>query len=194
MRIGKWSALAAASTAVLSFASSARAEPQEGLSVGRPSVAVAAAGQKPDGSALAQARDLIARARVLDEVAASEEKLAVELAKKVAAQRSEVKRLRHAATFRPEKDALTDRADAIEAELLVNELDIEEQKHAAAEHHRSARELREHAVDVVRGRVAYVVHRHRDPLLPMYIPADWECSPPYTLQPDGRRLYKHECL
>jgi hypothetical protein len=136
-----------------------------------------------DESPVAKARDLMARAKFLDEVATSEERAAVDLAAKLAPLRATAKAARDRAdkATAADKIALEAKAEELETDLTVTEAEAAEKKKAAADNRRVARELRARAVKMVKETPA-----ERDDAS--------SCEPPFRFTPDGRKIYRLECL
>jgi hypothetical protein len=136
-----------------------------------------------DESAVSKARDLMARAKFLDEVATSDERAAVELAAKLVPLRSAAKTARDKAekATTAEKVPLEAKAEELETDVTVTEAEATEKKKAAADNRRVARELRARAVKMVKE-----------------TPPDRDeassCDPPFRFTPDGRKIYRLECL
>ncbi len=157
----------------------------------RPPMTTAAATPAPSASEtdapIGRARELLARARLLDEAAASDEKLAGDLARALPALRLAAKAARDRAArsdaTRADHDAIVARAEELEAEVAVDEVDVAVKRHAAAENRRSARELRLLAVRIV-----------KEPPAIAETVATTPCDPPYRFTNDGRKIYRVECF
>lgn len=125
----------------------------------------------------------MARAKFLDEVATSEERAAVELAAKLGPLETAAKAARGKAekAAAADKDTLEAKAEELETDVTVTEAEATEKKRAAADNRRVARDLRARAVKMVKE-----------------TPADREdatyCDPPFRFTPDGRKIYRLECL
>lgn len=115
-----------------------------------------------DPSPVAQARDLLARAEVLDQAAAAEDADAKRVDLRLASLRTAEKAARDPAS-----------AERLAAEIAVTEAEAAERRRAAEADRRAARELRARAVMTVR---------------------EEPCDPPYRFTPDGRKIYRLECL
>lgn len=179
--------------AVLAFASYAHADekcptPPRAPAVtwgATPSGTGAATSPAPvvDESPVAKARDLMARAKFLDEVATTEEKAAVDLAAKLPALRAAAKAARDKAdkATTADKETLVAKAEELETDVTVTEAEANEKKKAAADNRKVARDLRARAVKMVKE-----------------TPAEREeassCDPPFRFTADGRKIYRLECL
>ena len=166
----------------------APAKPPRAVPATAPAPAPAATQALPpaDEAVVGRARDLLARARVLDETAANDERFVVDLGKALPALRVAAKAVRERAgraeaAARPEAEALTARAEELEAELAVDEVEVAVRRHAAESTRRLARELRALAVRVI-----------KEP--PSTADAAATCDPPYRYTADGRKLYRVECF
>ncbi len=153
-----------------------------------PQATLPAPALSPDDAGVGRARELLARARMLDESATNDEKLASDLTKAIPALRSAAKAARERvsrpeAQNRPDHEALVARAEELEAELAIDEVDVAVKKHAAAENRRLARELRALAVRVVKEPAALAEADAQNP-----------CDPPYRYTADGRKIYRVECF
>jgi hypothetical protein len=135
-------------------------------------------------SPVTRARDMLTRARFLDEAAAVDEKAATELAGKLAAMRIAAKSARVAAdrASPDERELLGARADDLETDLVVSEAEVTFKRKTAADNRRVARELRLRAVKLV-----------RDPPPAEEVNASI-CDPPFHYTADGRKVYRLECL
>jgi hypothetical protein len=142
-----------------------------------------AAAHPRDESPVARARDLLARAKLLDEAATADDKSAAELALRLPTLRASAKTARDRAdrAAGDDREVLVSRAEDLEADLAVSEAEAAAKKRSAIENRRIARDLRANAVRIVRegpeGRTS-------DPL----------CDPPYRFTADGRKIYRVECL
>jgi hypothetical protein len=136
-----------------------------------------------DESPVSKARDLMARAKFLDEAATSDERAAVEVAAKVGPLRAAAKSARDKAekATAADKVALEAKAEQLETDVTVTDAEATEKKNSAADNRRVARELRARAVKMVKE-----------------TPAEREqassCDPPFRYTPDGRKIYRLECL
>lgn len=131
-----------------------------------------------------RARQLLTRARLLDETATADEKAATELVAKLAPLRTAAKAARdHAEKASVEdKEALGARADDLETDVIVSEAEVTFKRKTAANNRRYARELRARAVMLAT----------EAPLAEE--PAALACDPPFRFTPDGRKIYRIECL
>lgn len=137
-----------------------------------------------DESPVARARDLLARARLLDEAATSDERAAVEIAARLPALRASAKAARDRAdrAIGDDREALVSRAEDLEADLAVSEAETTAKRRSAVDNRRVARELRARAVRIVRE-------------APVDPPSTGTpCDPPYRFSADGRKIYRVECL
>lgn len=138
-----------------------------------------------DESPVARARDLLARARLLDEAALGDEKSAVEIAARLPALRATAKTARDKAdrASGEDRETLVSRAEDLEADVAISEAETTAKKRAAVDNRRMARELRARAVRLVRE-------------APVESPANAgsPCDPPYRYTADGRKIYRVECL
>lgn len=170
----------------------ARAEVPCPPSSGPSAVRAAPAAEPAVESPVARARELLGRAKLLDEEALVDERVAADLDKRLPGLRDAAKAARAASErARPEaKDAALARAETLEADLAVSEIEVGARRRSAGENRRVARELRERAVRVARGEPPKVEPARP----PLYLPAASDCAPPYAFTPDGRKVYKLECL
>lgn len=148
--------------------------------------ALTATAPPPEEALVGRARDLLTRARVLEETASSDERLVTDLTKALPALRLAAKAARERATRaesagRPDAEVLVIRAEELEAELAVGEVEVVVRRHAAESTRRLARELRALAVRSVKDPTPSA-----EPTLP--------CDPPYRYTADGRKLYRVECF
>ncbi len=155
-----------------------------GASTASTSLSTTSRSTTSDESPVAHARDLLARARLLDEAATSDEKTANELATRIPALRASAKAARDRAdrAAGDDREALVSRAEDLEADLAVSEAEASAKRRSAVENRRVARELRARAVRTVR-------EAPIDPPAPTA-----SCDPPYRFTADGRRIYRIECL
>ena len=135
-------------------------------------------------SPVTRAREMLTRARFLDEAATVDEKAAVDLASRLGPLRASAKSAReHADKATPdERDLLGARADDLETDVIVSEAEISFKRRTAADNRRVARELRLRAVKLVREAPA-----GEDPMAT-------SCEPPFRFTADGRKIYRVECL
>lgn len=133
-------------------------------------------------SIVSRAREMLNRARFLDEAATNDEKAAVDLAARLPGIRVAAKAARDRAdrATGADKEALVSKAEDLEAEIAVSEAELAMKKRAAAEDRRVARDLRVRAVRLVR-------EAPDDSTVGV-------CDPPYRFTADGRKIYRVECL
>jgi hypothetical protein len=131
-----------------------------------------------------RAREMLTRARFLDEAATVDEKSATELATRIGALRASAKTARERAEkAAPEdRELLGARAEDLETDVIVSEAEIAWKRRTAADNRRVARELRVRAVKLVRETPA-----SEDPTANA-------CDPPFRFTADGRKIYRVECL
>ncbi len=131
-----------------------------------------------------RARDMLTRARFLDEAATVDEKAALDLANHLGALRASAKVARERAekATPEERELLGARAEDLETDVIVSEAEITFKRRTAAENRRVARELRMRAVKLVR----------EAPALEDSIANS--CDPPFRFTNDGRKIYRVECL
>jgi len=137
-----------------------------------------------DDSPVARARELLARAKLLDEVASMGEKSATELGVRLPALRATAKAARDRADHAAgnDREVLVARAEDLEADVAVSEAEVAAKRAYAAENRKLARDLRAQAVKVVREAPVDAVAARSD------------CDPPYRFTADGRKLYRIDCL
>jgi len=135
-------------------------------------------------SPVTRAREMLTRARFLDEAATVDERASVELAGRLGSLRASAKVARERAdkASPDERELLGARADDLETDVIVSEAEITFKRRTAAENRRVARELRLRAVKLVREAPAF-----EDP-------AASSCDPPFRFTADGRKIYRVECL
>ena len=133
---------------------------------------------------VARARQLLTRARLLDDAALADEKAAADLVAKLPPLRiaAKVARDRADRATSEDKEALGARADDLETDVIVSEAEVTFKRKIAANNRRYARELRARAV-----------------MLATEAPLAEEatastCDPPFRFTPDGRKIYRIECL
>lgn len=133
---------------------------------------------------VAHARELLERARFLDEAATADERASAELDARLPALRASAATARERADRAPEgdRDVLAARAEDLEADVVVSEVEVISRRRSAAESRRVARELRARAVKLA-----------REAPLDAKI-ATYACDPPYRFSPDGRKVYRIECF
>lgn len=131
-----------------------------------------------------RARELLTRSRYLDDAANLDEKAATELAAKLASMRTAAKTARERAERATveDKEALGARADDLETDVVVSEAEVNFKRKTAADNRRVARDLRVRAVKLVRE--APTAEE----------PTVLACDPPFRFTPDGRKIYRIECL
>lgn len=136
-----------------------------------------------DESPVSKARDLMARAKFLDDVATADERASTDLAAKLTPLRATAKAARDKAekATAADKIALDAKAEDLETDVTVTEAEAAERKKSAADNRRVARELRARAVKIVKEPPA-----ERDDAM--------SCDPPFRFTPDGRKIYRLECL
>jgi len=136
-----------------------------------------------DESPVSKARDLMARAKFLDDAATSDERSATELTAKLPALRAAAKAARDKAdkATAADKEPLEAKAEELETDVTVSEAEQAEKKRTAADNRRVARELRARAVKVVKETPA-----EREDAM--------SCDPPFRFTADGRKIYRLECL
>jgi hypothetical protein len=135
-------------------------------------------------SPVTRAREMLTRARFLDDAATTDEKNAAELASRLGSLRTAAKAAREKAEHATpeERELLGARADDLETDAIVSEAEVSFKRRTAADNRRVARELRLRAVKLVRE-----------------APADEAatanaCDPPFHFTADGRKVYRVECL
>jgi hypothetical protein len=129
------------------------------------------------------ARQLVTLARSLDDAANVDEKAATELTAKLPSMRAAAKTARERADRASveDKEALGARADDLETDVVVSEAEITFKRTTAADNRRVARGLRRRAVKLVRE-------------TPPTEEPTATCEPPFRYTPDGRKIYRIECL
>jgi hypothetical protein len=135
-------------------------------------------------SPITRARDMLTRARFLDEAAVLDEKAASELAGKLNAMRAAAKAARITAdrATGDEKELLGARAEDLETDVVVSEAEVTFKRKTAVDNRRVARELRMRAVKLVRDAPATEDANAN------------ACDPPFHYTADGRKIYRLECL
>jgi hypothetical protein len=143
-------------------------------------------------SPIARARDLLAHAKILDDAATSDERVAAELERKLGVMRegARLARIQVDRAKPVDRDAALARAETLEADLVVSEIEIASRRRAASDNRKSALDLRERAVRAAKGEP----QREAPRTPPLYLPTQAECTPPFVYAPDGRKIYKLECL
>ena len=116
----------------------------------------AAAQDTYSASPVALARELLVRARRLDESATVDEKVAATLAAELPGKRSAAKLARDAAekAGTDQKAAADARAEDLETDVIVSEAEITARRNAASEDRRMAKDLRARAVRLAQGNAA----------------------------------------
>lgn len=114
---------------------------------------VPAAVREWDPSPTTLARDLLARARALDEAALADERSAATIATDLPAKRAAAKVARDQAdrASGPDKVALEASAEDLETEVAISEVETVTKREAAASRRLRARELRARALRLVQG-------------------------------------------
>jgi deoxyribodipyrimidine photolyase len=132
-----------------------------------------------------RARELLSRAKFLDESAAADDKAAVDLQQRLPALRATAKAARERATRATgsDQELLAAVAEDLEAEVVVSEAETVAKRRQAVENRHVARELRAKAVKLVR----------EAPTEPSEATTA-KCDPPYRFTADGRKTYLFECL
>lgn len=99
-----------------------------------------------------RAREMLVRAKYLDETATSDERLAADLVLRLPTLRKAASVARDKAehALASEREALSQHAEELEADLAVSEAEVTVKKRLAADNRRMARELRIRAVGLVR--------------------------------------------
>ncbi len=135
-------------------------------------------------SPITRARDMLTRAKFLDEAAIIDEKAAIELAAKLSSMRAAAKTARVTAdrATGDERELLGARAEDLEADVVVSEAEVTFKRKTAADNRRVARDLRVRAVKLVRDAPATEDANAS------------ACDPPFHYTADGRKIYRLECL
>jgi hypothetical protein len=107
-------------------------------------------------SPVALARELLIRARRLDDSATTDEKVAAQLAVELPGKRSAAKAARDIANRAPldQKPAAEAKAEDLETDVIVTEAEITARRNAASEDRRLAKDLRARAVRLAQGNEA----------------------------------------
>jgi hypothetical protein len=132
-----------------------------------------------------RARQMLSRARFLDDAAETAEKEATEIAARLPAMRVAAKaaRDRVGRATPEEREVLGARAEDLETDVIVSDAEVTYKRRAAVDDRRGARDLRVLAVKLARE-----------------APAEGEaslassCDPPFRYTADGRKVYRLECL
>ena len=153
-----------------------------------------------DGSSgvFPRARELLTRAKALEDEATTEERQATELAQKLPTLRANAKaardRAERAGLAESEKETLTARAEEAEAELVVSEAEASYKKRHAVENRKAARELRAQAVAMVKTGSSQGIASGPMPA-PRAVPVRFDpCDPPFRFSADGHKIYPKECI
>jgi hypothetical protein len=141
-----------------------------------------------DDSPTGRARDLLNRARALDDAATSDERYAVDVAARLPALRiaAKVARDRADRATGDDKEALVAKAEDLETDVVISEAETVSKKKIAADHRRAAKDLRARALRLVKDGNAATSTSAAD--------HDLACDPPYRFTSDGRKIYRIECL
>ncbi len=144
----------------------------------------------PD-SPVVRARDSLLRARSLDEAASLDERAADEIAAKLQEMMAAAKGARATADKSPPetRERLKARADDLEVDVAVSEAEITDKRRTAADQRSAARELRSHALALVR---QPQVVQERAALASASASAS--CDPPFSYTPEGHKVYRVACL
>jgi hypothetical protein len=136
---------------------------------------------------VARARELLDRARSLDEAAALDDKTAADVAARLPNLRIAAKAARDRVSRMKETDpnheSLLARAEDLEVDVAVSEAEASVKKRAAADDRRVARDLRARAMRVLRKGTLDEEALSVGP-----------CDPPFRYTWDGRKVYRIECL
>ena len=134
-----------------------------------------------------RAREMLTRARSLDEAAAIDEKAATELAAKLPALRIEAKAARDRAVraTAEQRELLGTKAEDIETDVLISDAEVTFKRKTATENRQLAHELRLRAGKVLREEPGQTQ---------IYDPMGSSCDPPFRYTQDGRKVYRVECL
>jgi hypothetical protein len=151
---------------------------------GTPASTNAATGAPVLDSPVARARDLLARAKILDEQATSDEKSSAELAVRLPQLKGNAKVAREKAekATGEERDRAVALAEELEADVTVSEAEIVAKKRTAADNRQTASMLRARALHIVRDGAE----------APAAQPSN--CDPPFRFTADGRKIYRVECF
>jgi hypothetical protein len=135
-------------------------------------------------SPVARARDLLARAKILDEQATSDERSSAELAVRLPQLKASAKAAREKAekAAGEERDRAVALAEELEADVTVSEAEIIAKKRTAADNRQTA--------SMLRARALHIVREGSEP------PAatSSNCDPPFRFTADGRKIYRVECF
>lgn len=132
-----------------------------------------------------RARELLTRARFLDEAANLDERAATDLVAKLTTLRAAAKTARERAdkASPEERELLGARVEDLEADIVISEAEVTFKRRTAADNRRVARELRLRAVKLAREAPAWEQST-----------AAASCDPPFRFTADGRKIYRVECL
>lgn len=154
--------------------------------VGSTTVSTAPAATPPVlDSPVARARDLLARAKILDDQAASDDRASVDIAAHLPALRLSAKSARDRADHATgdDREELTAKAEDLEADVIVSEAEVISRKRAAADNRQTAAALRARAIHIVREGAADTTSQVTS-----------SCDPPFRYTNDGRKVYRVECF
>ncbi len=143
--------------------------------------AAAERGETKEEGPVARARDLLGRAKFLDDAAALDDKTVTDLTNRLPAMRLAAKVARDRADRATNDEMLAARAEELEAEITVSEAEIVLRKKSAVDNRRVARDLRARAVRLVRE-------------APQEEAIASSCDPPFRFTSDGRKVYRIECF
>lgn len=152
---------------------------------GSPSLDAAASQTAP----VPRAREMLTRAKALEEAATNDERASTEIAARLPALRMAAKVARDRAdrAAGDERAPLLAHAEELEADVIVSEAEVVWKRATAVENRRVARELRQHAVRLVREAKPGAAAVGLEPVAPA-------CDPPFNFTADGRKVYRVECL
>lgn len=136
-------------------------------------------------SPVARARDLLARAKILDDQATADEKTSIDLQARLPQLRVNAKAARDKADHAPpaEKDAAVANAEQLAADVTVSEAEVISRKRMAVDNRQTASMLRARALHIVR-------ENTNEP----YTDEGSPCDPPFRFTNDGRKIYRLECF
>ncbi|MBX3229939.1 MAG: hypothetical protein KIT84_26105 [Labilithrix sp.] len=136
-------------------------------------------------SPVARARDLLARARLLDEAASNDDKAAIELTARLPTLRASAKAARERAdrATGDDRETLVAHAEELEADVIVSEAEVISRKRTAVDNRQTAAALRARAVHIV-----------REPPPDATSQNGASCDPPFRFTADGRKIYRIECF
>lgn len=146
-------------------------------------------------SVVRHAREMVDRAKFLEEAAAVDEKAAWEIAKRIDDLRQRLRvakdRVLAAKDTDRDKDALVAKAEEIDADLVVSEAEVITKRRAVIENRRVARDLRAAAVKMVK---EAPIDALRDSRGGEPASLAWACNPPFSYDLSGRKIYRLQCL